>query len=103
MIHIIDRIGTKVFQRDGRRVSWTSSPLGGGNGLMNNVFDSVVRKYIGLYQTVADRHCDLMGDIQIFPGKLMADITEEEQVRTLNTEIQRELSRRLAAININID
>ncbi|WP_300653427.1 long-chain fatty aldehyde decarbonylase [Hydrogenophaga sp.] len=73
------------------------------SGLMNNVFDSVVRKYIGLYQTVADRHCDLMGDIQIFPGKLMADITEEEQVRTLNTEIQRELSRRLAAININID
>lgn len=73
------------------------------SGLMNNVFNSVVRKYIGLYQTVADRHRDLMGDIQIFPGKLMADISEEDQVRTLSADIQRELSKRLAAIHINLD
>lgn len=71
--------------------------------LMNSVFESVVHKYIGLYQTVADSHRDLMGDIQIFPGRLMANMTEEEQVRTLLAEIQRELSKRLAGIDIQID
>lgn len=70
--------------------------------LMSSVFENVVHKYIGLYQTVADSHRDLMGDIQIFPGRLMANMTEEEQVRTLLAEIQRELSKRLAGIDIQI-
>lgn len=73
------------------------------SGLMSSVFESVVHQYIGLYQTVADSHRDLMGDIQIFPGRLMANMTEEEQVRTLLAEIQRELSKRLAGIDIQID
>jgi hypothetical protein len=71
-----------------------------GSVLMRAVFESVIRKYIGLYQTVADRHRDLMGDIQIFPGRLMADMSEEEQVRTLLAEIERELAKRLEAIDI---
>jgi hypothetical protein len=74
-----------------------------GVRLMNAVFESVIGKYIGLYQTVADRHVALMGDIQIFPGKRIADLTEEAQVRTLLDEIKRELAKRLAAIDICID
>lgn len=74
-----------------------------GVRLMNAVFESVIRKYVGLYQTVADRHLDLMGDIQIFPGKRIHELSEEAQVRMLLDEIKRELVKRLEAINICID
>lgn len=71
--------------------------------LMTAVFEGVIRKYIGLYQSVADRQRELMGGIAIFPGHRMADLSEEQQVRMLLAEIQRELVKRLAAIDICID
>lgn len=71
--------------------------------LMTAVFESVIHKYIGLYQTVADRHMALMGDVLLFPGHRMADLSEETQVRMLLAEVQRELAKRLAAIDIRID
>lgn len=70
------------------------------NHLMTSMFEAVIHKYIGLYQEAANAHMDLMGDIQIFPGMKMADVSEEDQVRQLLLEIQTEYSRRLAHIGL---
>jgi hypothetical protein len=67
---------------------------------MTAVFESVIDRYIALYQEAANAHLDLMGDIEIFPGRRMAQITEEEQVRTLLAEIQQEHRKRLGQIGI---
>lgn len=71
------------------------------NQLMTAMFEAVIHKYIGLYQEAANAHMDLMGDIQIFPGVKMADVSEEDQVRYLLAEIQNEYSRRFAHIGLN--
>jgi hypothetical protein len=68
--------------------------------LMTGVFEAVIDHYIGLYQAAADAHMDLMGDIAIFPGRRMAELTEEEQVRLLLEEIRQEHAHRLAAVGI---
>ena len=68
--------------------------------LMTEVFEGMINHYIGLYQEAANNHLDLMGDLEIFPGRKMADVTEEEQVRLLLSEIKHEHSRRLARIGI---
>jgi predicted transcriptional regulator len=70
------------------------------NRLMTAVFESAIDRYIALYQEAANAHLDLMGDIEIFPGRRMAQITEEEQVRTLLAEIQQEHRKRLGQIGI---
>lgn len=68
--------------------------------LMTGVFEAVIHHYIGLYQAAADAHMGLMGDIAIFPGRRIADMTEEEQVRTLLAEIRQEHTNRLATLGI---
>lgn len=68
--------------------------------LMTGVFEAVIAHYIGLYQAAADAHMDMMGDIVIFPGKRIADLTEEEQVRMLLEEIRREHAKRLETLGI---
>ena len=68
--------------------------------LMTEVFEGMIRHYIGLYQEAANNHLDLIGDLEIFPGRTMAQITEEEQVRLLLEEIKREHGRRLARIGL---
>jgi 1,2-phenylacetyl-CoA epoxidase catalytic subunit len=68
--------------------------------LMTEVFESTIRHYIHLYQLVANQYRDVVGDIEIFPQKKMADISEEEQVRVLSREIQAEHERRLARIGL---
>ncbi|OGB25255.1 MAG: hypothetical protein A3I66_04120 [Burkholderiales bacterium RIFCSPLOWO2_02_FULL_57_36] len=70
------------------------------NRLMTSMFEAVIHKYIGLYQEAANAHMDLMGDIQIFPGMKMADVSEEDQVRQLLFEIQTEYKQRLAHIGL---
>jgi len=69
--------------------------------LLTEVFEAVIHKYIGLYQEAANAHMDLMGDIQIFSGTRMADVSEEEQVRRLLAEIQFEYEKRLRLIGIS--
>jgi hypothetical protein len=68
--------------------------------LMTGVFEAVIDHYIGLYQAAANAHMDLMGDIAIFPGKRIADLSEEEQVRMLLDEIREEHTKRLATLGI---
>ncbi len=36
---------------------------------MTAVFESVIDRYIALYQEAANAHLDLMGDIEICPGR----------------------------------
>ena len=68
--------------------------------LMTGVFEAVIDHYIGLYQAAADAHMDVMGDIVIFPGRRMAELSEEEQVRLLLDDIRQEHTRRLATVGI---
>lgn len=68
--------------------------------LMTGVFEAVIDHYIGLYQAAADAHRELMGDVMIFPGRRLAEMSEEEQVRTLLAEIRDEHARRLQTLGI---
>lgn len=68
--------------------------------LMSEVFEGVIRHYIGLYQEAANGYTELMGDLEIFPGHHMARLSEEEQVRMLLKEIQSEHTRRLARVGL---
>jgi 1,2-phenylacetyl-CoA epoxidase catalytic subunit len=70
--------------------------------LMTGVFEAVIHHYIGLYQAAANAHMDLMGDIMIFPGKKIADLTEEAQVRLLMHEVQQEHAKRLVSLGITM-
>ncbi len=69
-------------------------------GLMTGVFEAVIDHYIGLYQAAASAHSALMGDIMIFPGKRMAELSEEDQVRLLLQEVRDEHASRLATLGI---
>ncbi len=71
--------------------------------LMTEVFEGVIHHYIGLYQEASRTHMDLMGDIQIFPGYRMADVSEEDQVRLLLEDVRNEHGRRMASLGVRID
>jgi 1,2-phenylacetyl-CoA epoxidase catalytic subunit len=69
-------------------------------GLMTDVFEQVIKHYIGLYQEAANNHMDLIGDLEIFPGQTMANLTEEQQARQLLQEIKAEQAARLRRIGV---
>src|SRR5690606_12911131 len=71
--------------------------------LMTEVFESFIRQYIGLYQEAVDGHRELLGDIEIFPGMLMADVSEEDQTRMLLSEIQKDYRRCLDLIGLQAE
>jgi len=71
--------------------------------LMTEVFEQVIKHYIGLYQEAANNHLDLIGDLEIFPGRTMATMSEEEQARQLLKEIKAEQAARLAHIGVQFD
>jgi len=68
--------------------------------LMSEAFEQIIKFYIGLYQECANQYRELVGDVEIFPGKTLAELSEEEQARHLLQEIQREYQRRLARIGL---
>jgi hypothetical protein len=68
--------------------------------LMTAVFEEVIHHYVGLYQECANQYRDFVGDIEIFPGRKLADIDEAEQTRVLLKEIQDEHQRRLTRLGI---
>lgn len=70
------------------------------NQLMTEVFEQVIKHYIGLYQECANQYTELTGDIEIFPGRRMADVSEEEQTRLLLKEIADEHHARLERIGL---
>jgi len=71
--------------------------------LMTEVFEQVIKHYIGLYQEAANNHMDLIGDLEIFPGQTMANMSEEQQARQLLKEIKAEQAARLAHIGVQFD
>lgn len=70
--------------------------------LMTEVFEQMIKHYIGLYQEAANGHMELIGDLEIFPGHKMKDVTEEDQVRLLLNEIQSEQRNRLKRIGVEV-
>jgi hypothetical protein len=70
--------------------------------LMAEVFEKMIKRFIGLYQQAANNHMDLVGDLEIFRGYRMADLTEEQQVRLLLGEIKTEQATRLSRIGVTV-
>ncbi|HET9622756.1 MAG TPA: ferritin-like domain-containing protein [Kofleriaceae bacterium] len=68
--------------------------------LMRQTFEEVINRYIGLYQECANQYMDVMGDIEIFRGRKMADTSEEDQVRIVLKEIEDEHQSRLERIGL---
>ena len=68
--------------------------------LMTEVFESTIEHYIGLYQLAADNYMEEIGNIPIFPGKKMRDISEQDQVKLLMHEVNVECDKRLERIGI---
>ncbi|HXZ97235.1 MAG TPA: ferritin-like domain-containing protein [Burkholderiales bacterium] len=71
------------------------------SGLMTEAFEQVISHYIGLYQECANEHMSLMANIEIFPGRLISSVSEEDQVRLLLGEIRREHAQRAARIGLS--
>lgn len=69
-------------------------------GLMFEIYEEILGHFIGLYQAASDAHMDLVGGIEIFPGRKMQDISEEEQVRLLLDGVREEHERRLVTLGI---
>jgi hypothetical protein len=67
---------------------------------MSQAFEEVISHYVGLYQECANQYMDEMGDIEIFPGTKLATVTEEDQVRHLLNEVQREHQDRLGRLGL---
>jgi hypothetical protein len=74
--------------------------LADAHKLMTQAFEEVINHYVGLYQECANQYMDEMGDIEIFPNAKLADLSEEDQVRHLLDEIQREHRDRLGRIGL---
>lgn len=72
------------------------------NLLMTEVFNGVIRHYVGLYQEAANNYLDLMGDLEIFPGHIIANTSEEQQVRILLNDIGMEFRKRMRNIGIEM-
>ena len=70
---------------------------------MTEFFESFIDHYIGLYQEAADGNMEMIGDIEIFPGLTMANMTEEDQTRYLLAEIQQEYKHRLDLIGLEAE
>jgi hypothetical protein len=68
--------------------------------IIDELFDESRKNYVKLYQEVANNHIDKMGDLEIFPGVMMGNTTEEEQAYYLKEETQREFNKRIKAIGI---
>ena len=68
--------------------------------LMSDVFQSTIDHYIHLYQLVADQYIDDVGHIEIFKGRRMREVPEQEQVKILMAQVREEHSRRLERIGL---
>ena len=68
--------------------------------LMRQTFEEIINRYIGLYQECANQYMDIMGDVEIFRGRKMAEMTEEDQARTVLQEIQEEHRARLGRLGL---
>jgi hypothetical protein len=70
--------------------------------LMMEIFNTVIHRYVGLYQAAANAHMETMGDVEIFPDRKMRELTEEDQIRTLMASISHEYERRMRNIGLDL-
>ena len=68
--------------------------------LMTAVFESSIAHYIHLYQLVTDQYMDEVGDIEIFQGRKMRDVSEKDQAYILMEQIQQEHATRMQRIGL---
>lgn len=68
--------------------------------LMTAVFESSIEHYVHLYQLVTDQYMDDVGDIEIFQGRKMRDVSEKDQVYILLGQIQEEHATRMQRIGL---
>jgi hypothetical protein len=69
--------------------------------LMTEAFEQIIHHYIGLYQECANQYRDLVGDVEIFKGKTLGELSEEDQTRLLLAEIQTEHRERMARVGLS--
>lgn len=93
-------VGRHLQRLDAPQRAKMRTLLGQFSGLMTEAFEQVIKHYIGLYQECANQYMDVMGDVEIFPGHKMANVSEEDQVRLLLEEIRQEHAARTARIGI---
>lgn len=67
-----------------------------GRGIMAEVFDYYVRKFVGLFDAVARRHRSLFAGAMFEPGRLVAETPYQEQVSAIRRRIDQEHARLLA-------
>lgn len=70
--------------------------------IMTEVFEEIINHYVGMYQECTNEHVNFVGDIEIFKGHLLGDVSEEMQVRILLAEIKHEHKCRLHRMGIKI-
>jgi hypothetical protein len=68
---------------------------------MTEAFEQIIHHYIGLYQECANQYRDLVGDVEIFKGKTLGELSEEDQTRLLLAEIQTEHRERMARVGLS--
>ncbi|MBM3117045.1 ferritin-like domain-containing protein [Jeongeupia naejangsanensis] len=68
--------------------------------LMTDVFESSIQHYIHLYQLVTDQYMEEVGDIEIFQGKKIRDVSEKDQAYILMEQIQQEHQNRMQRIGL---
>jgi hypothetical protein len=71
--------------------------------LMCEAFDDAIKYHIGLYQAAANNHMELVGDVEIFPGRYMRDTDEETQTKLVLEEIKVEQRKRMCNLGIDIE
>ncbi len=69
--------------------------------IMSEVFDLLIKRYIGLYQAAMDPYIKDIGHIEVFNGKRMVDLSEKDQTLFLLNEIQEEYKHREALIGLS--
>lgn len=95
-------IGSYVKSGDHQRRNQVRTLMRQFSGLMREAYDYFIHHYIGLYQECANTYADIMNDIEIFDGRTMSEVTEEEQVRILLNDIDREHQQRLSRMGIDL-
>lgn len=68
---------------------------------MRDVFTQFLRYFIGFYDLAVRDHMDLVGGVEIIPGRMLADTSAEEQARWLEAEILKVHRKRLARIGLD--
>jgi len=54
--------------------------------VVDEVFEESRNNYVWIYREAAPNHIDVMADLEVFPGILLGNVSEEDQVRILQKD-----------------